>query len=126
MKYILIVMLFLTGCATVGQRQGKCESQHEKFEDVVECTRAASKSDPRIKNHAGYKLYFLKGDQLSQQIINNEISELDARVEWQNLYVQIKGANDRKVNAAIRDYNNSRTKTTNCVPIGNSVSCTTQ
>lgn len=121
-KYIWLVLL-ISGCASVGMKQSECELQYTAFEDIYTCTKTATASDLRTKTNQGYKMYMLKGEQLSQQVREKKISDLDARVEWQNLFIQLK-RNDEERGARIRQSTNSM-KTTNCVPVGNTVSCTT-
>jgi uncharacterized protein YceK len=127
MRSILIstFVVLLAGCATIGQKQATCESQFAEFADVVSCTKQATASDPRAKTHAGYKLYILKGEQLAQQVKDKQISDLDARVEWQKLYVELKNGDQQRSSQAARDYNANKPKTTTCVPVGNTVSCNT-
>ena len=127
MRSILIstFVVLLTGCATIGQKQASCESQFADFADVVSCTKQATASDLRAKTNAGYKLYILKGEQLAQQVKDKQISDLDARVEWQSLFVLLKRNESAAINEAVRDYNANKPKTTTCVPVGNTVSCNT-
>ena len=125
MRKLIVLSILLTGCATVGQRQSECEVQHQAFEDIYLCTKLAMASDPRTKNSAAYKLYMLKGEQLSQQIREQQISEIDAKVEWQKLYLELKGLDDKHAAAAFERYNATRSRTTTCTPVGNSVTCNT-
>ena len=95
MKKLLTLglVLFLTGCAPtkmMSMKQNSCESQFSKFEDVVSCTKEAYKKDGMARENGDTKLYFLKGDQLVQKLKNGEITEIDARTEWQSMYVDLK------------------------------------
>ena len=57
------------------------------------------------------------------------MTELDARAEWQQLFVELKHnedmENSAKSSAAAATRNATKVKQTNCVPVGNSVQCTT-
>ncbi|MEI6514038.1 MAG: hypothetical protein WCO51_12320 [bacterium] len=126
-----VVLLLLVGCANVQKLQAGCEATTSTFAAMAECLKAqvADSSNPRLKNSPEVKLYLLKADQLTQQVSDKKISELDARVELQQLFVQLyqneKSNSAASSAAATAAYNATRTKTTNCVPVGNSVSCTT-
>lgn len=98
-KFASIAALALAGCATSGaQLQSECEARHPAFPEAFECTKAAvyarradALSDPRVK------LYLLKGEQLAGQVRDAQIKDIDARVEWQRLFVELKAANDAEV-----------------------------
>lgn len=98
-KLASIAALALAGCATSGaQLQRECEAHHPDFPGLFECTRASvyakradALSDPRVK------LYLLKGEQLAGQVRDGQIKDIDARVEWQQLFVDLKAANDAEV-----------------------------
>lgn len=120
-------LLLLVGCANVQKLQAGCEATTSTFAALAECLKAqvADSSNPRLKNSPEVKLYLLKAEQLTQQVSDKKISELDARVELQQLFVQLYQNEKSNSAAATAAYNATRTKTTNCVPVGNSVSCTT-
>ena len=131
MKKVIVMALvvILAGCANkISKKQEACENQFIAFADIVSCTKESYKKekDSRVK------LYFLKGDQLVEKLKNGEITELDAKTEWQSLYVRLKSgesderATDQALQAAEDANNNSeKTRQTNCVKIGNTVQCTT-
>ena len=88
MKKLLTLglVLFLTGCAPakmIAMKQTSCESQFSKFEDVVSCTKEAYKKDGMARDSENTKDYFLKGEELVQKLKKGEITEADARAEWQ-------------------------------------------
>ena len=97
-KFLLILSIgvLLSGCATVGSYQSQCEKQNAAFADVVTCLKTALAADwrPAMSTDAKVKLYLLKADQLSQMVQKGEISELDARVKLQELYVHLKQIED--------------------------------
>jgi hypothetical protein len=127
MRYLILIasLLFVTSCATVEKRQVACEEQFNNFADIFSCTKSSIASDVRLNKKAEVKLYLLKGEQLVEQLKNGKISEIDAKTEWQKLFVELKQSEDRQRASAIQNYNATKPKQTYCVPIGNSVSCTT-
>ena len=126
MKKLLTVsaILLLTGCAPAQMmsiKQTSCESQFTRFEDVVSCTKEAYKNDGMARENENTKLYFLKGDQLVQKLKNGDITEADARADWQQTLVDMR----KRQGGGGVPYQPYHVKRTNCVPIGNSVQCTT-
>ena len=122
---LLLALILLTSCATVEKRQVACEEQYSKFLDIYSCTKQSIATDARLNKDAGVKLYLLKGEQLVEQLSNGKISEIDAKTEWQKLFVELKQHEDGEQAARVRNYNANKPKQTYCVPVGNSVSCTT-
>ena len=92
------------GCATVRSYQAQCEKQHAAFPDVVTCLKTAVASDPnpRFMSSEERKLYLLKAEQLSQQVQKGEISDLDARVALQQLYVNLSGRSQQRSTEYVR------------------------
>lgn len=98
-KFASLSVLALAGCVVSGsQLQSECEALHPAFPDAFECTKAAVYarrpdvlSDPRVK------LYLLRGEQLAGRVRDAQIKDIDARVEWQRLFVELKAANDADV-----------------------------
>ena len=89
----VLLAVALTGCAPTKMlsiKQTDCEKQFTRFEDVVSCTKDAYINDGMARENEQTKLYFLKGDQLVQKVKKGEITELDARTEWQSLYVDMR------------------------------------
>ncbi len=130
MRLILLIGLMgilISSCTTsIVKKQQLCESQYPGFEQMVKCTKESyltdnnsGLDDPRVK------LYFLKGDQLVEKLKNKEITELDARTEWQSLYVQLQDRASAESAAATANYNASRIRQTYCVPVGTTTQCTT-
>jgi|SRR3989344_91680 len=123
MKHILVLTIVgvLVGCASVGSYQEQCEKQHVAFSNMVLCLKTAISSNSRSAKDARVKLYLLKADQLSEQVQKGKISELDARVALQELYVVLKRDENTEQSIA----NMSKSKTTRCTGFGNNVTCTT-
>lgn len=107
-SFIVACLTFLiTSCATESSlsfQQQRCEQLQKSFPDMVICLKAAVASG-QVKEPRGtftgffnlnrgpsseLKLYMLRAEQLSIQVKNGSISELDARVELQKLYVEIE------------------------------------
>jgi hypothetical protein len=92
------VLSLCAGCATIGSYQAECEKKHAAFPEVVACLKEAVASDSRpeiYKSSPELKLYLLKAEQLSQRVQRGEISDLDARVELQQLYVEMGRSNQQ-------------------------------
>jgi hypothetical protein len=88
-------LLFLTGCATVGQHQQQCEKMHTKFSDVVSCLERRVEADPFLGNAAHgssdlMKLYLLSARKLAVDVNKKKISDLDARIELATIYTTLK------------------------------------
>jgi len=127
MKHLTLLLAFflLTSCANVGTKQAACEEQYNKFVDIFACTKNALADDKRLQKDPRTKLYLLKGEQLAEQLQNGKITEIDAKTEWQKLFVELAHNKDMEGYAARAANPYKPIKQTHCVPIGNSVSCTT-
>ena len=79
----------LSGCTSVGKIQAGCEHTSRTFPELASCLRTsiASSDSSSMQNSPEVKLYLLKADQLSDRVKKKEISDLDARVELQTLYL---------------------------------------
>ena len=126
-KLIVIMAVLMAGCATpIMKKQLACEEQYAGFEDIVKCTKETFLSDPNARTKdPKVKLYFLKADQLVERLKKGEITETDAKTEWLSLYVELGGKASAESAAAAANYNATRIKQTRCVPVGNTVQCTT-
>ncbi len=123
---VISLLLILTGCATVGKQQGLCEKQYSSFADIVRCTKQSLLAvRPNVINDPEIKLYFLKGDELSEKVNKGEISEVEAKVEWQALYVKLKAYEDARWDAVIANLNAMTPKQTDCISGGSMTHCTT-
>ncbi|MDO8597907.1 MAG: hypothetical protein Q7R45_14955 [Sulfuricaulis sp.] len=129
---LALICLVLASCTTVGQIQASCEATSKTFLALADCLKVAiaDSDSSRMKNSPEVKLYLLKAEQLSQRVRNNEMSDLDARVELQTLYVNIKGQEDanRAARAAASAAGRAASsaggpKTATCFPVGNTVQC---
>ena len=132
MRYVLIgiASAALTACATSGtQMQAECESRHNLFSEIFQCTyEAVASRNPSILQDARAKLYLLRGEQLAIQTLEGKVSSLDAKVSWQQLYVQLKSARDQEImaimNATSRSLEASRATAPQITNPARSVNCT--
>ena len=104
MQKLCTVLLagFLASCATSGtEMQAECESKFREFPEIFQCTydNVASRN-PRILQDARAKLYLLRGEQLAVEVLEKRTSNINAKVAWQMLYVELKAAKDQELAAA--------------------------
>lgn len=99
-----LIIWIAAGCATatVGSYQAACEKRHSNFSEMVLCLKAAIAEDRRPTNwldpldrrqmssNASVKLYILKAEQLTQQVQRGELTDLEARLALQELYVRLQ------------------------------------
>ena len=107
--YILICCVALASCATSGtEMQAECEAKFGEFPEIFQCTyENVVARNPRILQDARAKLYLLRGEQLAVEVLEKKISSLSAKVAWQSLYVELKGAKDREMAAAFESVSRS-------------------
>lgn len=88
----LPLLLLLSACATLGDYQATCEKRHQKFEEFASCFRAEVASDSRgiPAKDPRVKLLLLKTEQLSGMVSAGQISDLDAKVEFQQIFVSLR------------------------------------
>ena len=146
MKYLLLAVMSLSTLAfadnrlTVGQIQSGCEAMHESFSKMFYCTKQKMNEDEAMRNYAPMKLYLLKGEQLVSKINKGDITDIDAKVEWQELYVRLKSEQLKELKTLESkgdQSDNSRPTTSeilnnikvddptriNCTTIGNTTNC---
>ncbi len=123
---LFVLAFYLGGCTTVGNYQAECEQKNSLFPDVVQCLKTSLASDSRMARNSRVKLYTLKADQLSQMVQKKEITEIDARVALQELYVRLKRDEDVEVDGILANMPKNTTTRTNCYSIGNNINCTTR
>ena len=94
---ILAVIAF-GGCATSSAMKSECESLYDKFPDIVECTRRLiAERRPGLMDDERAKLYMWRGAQLADAVRDGRISDLDAKVSWQQMLVDMRAANDAAI-----------------------------
>lgn len=89
-KLFFILPLVLSGCAKVSDYQTKCEQQYPKLSDMANCLDSSVKSDSRMSTASTPKMYVLAAKFLGQKVDSGEISDIQARLELQNLYVNMQ------------------------------------
>lgn len=124
--FILLASAFLFGCANVGSLQAECENTTSTFNQMVSCLDGRIKQDGRLARSQEVKLYMLRAQQLSQQVESKQIGELDAKVELQRLFVQLKAREDDDADEIINRSMPNRTMRTNCSTYGGVTNCTTR
>ncbi|GAA0510823.1 lipoprotein [Tatumella terrea] len=89
-KLLLIAPLILVGCAKVSDYQNKCEQIYPRLTDMANCLDRSIKNDSRMSSASQPKLYVLAAKYLGQGVDNGNISDAQARMELQNLYVNMQ------------------------------------
>ena len=121
--FIAPILIIFGSCVASGtQMQDECEAKHQKFPDVFQCTyEAVASRNPSILQDPRAKLYLLRGEQLALQILEGKITNLNAKVSWQQLYVELKSARDQEIvaimNATSRSLEAARTPPTPVQPL---------
>lgn len=102
LKVLLLAFALISGCATGTAIQGECEARHTSFPDIYRCTyESIAKRSPNILQDGRAKLYLLRGEQLAQEVTDGRMNSLDAKVLWQQLWVELKSAKDVESLAAM-------------------------
>lgn len=91
MKKILVLLpILLVGCAKVSDYQASCEQRYSKLSDMANCLDSSVKNDSRMATAPTPKLYVLAAKLLGQGVNEGKISDAQARLELQNLYVNMQ------------------------------------
>ena len=124
---VLLLATAISGCATVGSYQQDCEVNNNSFDGMVQCLKKSAYSDSRMKNDSRIKYYLLNAEKLSQSVQSNEISEIDARIQLQEIYLSLKGQEmtEQQKNAQIYQMLKPKTTNTSCTSHSNSLNCNT-
>lgn len=88
---VLFLLASLAGCAGNGTRiQAECERSRAGIGDVVNCTKETlGRVAPAELQDAKAKLYILRGEQLAAEVAAGRTTEIEAKVAWQRLYVEL-------------------------------------
>lgn len=92
-KTILVVVCFLSACSAapkVSDYQRVCEAQHSAFSGEIICLRQAIMTDSRLSKNELAKYFLLQGEKYSEDIEKGLISEAEARLKLQALYIKLK------------------------------------
>ncbi|EPR3505708.1 hypothetical protein QZQ41_13730 [Serratia marcescens] len=89
-KLAALLPLLLVGCAKVSDYQASCEQRYSKLSDMANCLDSSVKNDSRMASEPTPKLYVLAAKMLGQGVDEGKISDAQARLELQNLYVNIQ------------------------------------
>lgn len=87
---LLLSVVILSGCAKVSDYQASCEQRYAKLSDMANCLDSSVRSDSRMSSAATPKLYVLAAKMLGQGVDEGKISDAQARLELQNLYVNMQ------------------------------------
>ncbi len=146
-KYLVLVSLLVAGCAKVGDYQNQCEQRYAKLSDVATCLDGNVRNDYRLSRAAAPKLYVLTAKQLGQAVDEGQMTDTQARVELQKVYLDLQrqdATSQAELQKRLADINESNKqlilsqptytappvqtnpiKTTTCTAYGNSVNCQT-
>ena len=102
--YLVIAAIFLIGCATSGtQMQADCEDKYKDFTEIYQCTYdSIVAKNPKILKDPMAKLYMLRGEQLALAVTRQQMSSLDAKVEWQKQFLEMKRIKEQEVGLALQ------------------------
>ncbi len=102
--YLVIAAVFLVGCATSGtQMQADCEEKYKDFTEIYQCTYdSIVAKNPKILKDPMAKLYMLRGEQLALAVTRQQMSSLDAKVEWQKQFLEMKRMKEQEVGLALQ------------------------
>lgn len=90
-KLLFFVPFLLAGCvAKVSDYQAECEKQYSKLSDMAQCLETSLQNDDRMTSSPAPKMYALAAKMLGQGVDEGKISDAQARLELQNLYVQLQ------------------------------------
>ncbi|HGH7262902.1 TPA: hypothetical protein ACHQNL_002658 [Serratia marcescens] len=93
MKRMLVLLpFFLVGCAKVSDYQASCEQRYIKLSDMANCLDSSIKNDSRMASEPTPKLYVLAAKMLGQGVDQGQISDAQARVQLQSLYIQMQNS----------------------------------
>lgn len=116
---IPLTALVIVGCAGLQDYQASCEQKHSSFPAFAACYKTEVLADRRAQNDARIKLLLLKTDQLAERVKAGHLSDLDAKVEFQQTFVGLR-------ESAVSEESSRRaasSATTNCVMRGNKMTC---
>ena len=91
MKKMFIIAIFsLAGCAKVSDYQASCEQQFTRLSEVASCMDGRVRSDSRMSTEPQPKMYVLAAKLLGQKVDSGEMSDLQARIALQNIYMNMQ------------------------------------
>lgn len=89
-RFLICSVIIISGCAKVSDYQASCEQRYARLSDMANCLDASVKSDSRMSSAPTPKLYVLAAKMLGQSVDEGKISDAQARLELQNLYVRLQ------------------------------------
>lgn len=121
--FILSLAAIIAGCASVNTIQADCESTTSTFKELASCVTDGVRKEPSLAGSDEGKLYLLKVEQLGGQVETGKISDLDARVELQQLAVQLKAIRAAAVQRAVSAIPQQPARAMTCTGSGQYVRC---
>lgn len=115
---ISVAAMIVAGCAGLQEYQVECEKRTNGFAQFAECYKVQVLADSRAQNDARVKLLLLKTAQLAERVKTGSMSELDARLEFQQTYVSLKDSATSEEAAR-----QAASSTTTCVMRGRKMVC---
>ena len=95
---LIAVITILAGCASGTAMKAECEARYSDFPDIVRCTKALiAERRPGLMEDERAKLYVWRGEQLAKAVTEGRISNLDAKVAWQQMLIQGQAENDARM-----------------------------
>lgn len=80
-----------------------CESRFQEFTEIYQCTYdSIVAKNPKILKDPMAKLYMLRGEQLAVAVTRQQMSSLDAKVEWQKQFLEMKRMKEQEVGLALQ------------------------
>lgn len=130
---ILLAAVTLSGCATVTSMYAECESRHQPFADVSQCTKSALRSDSRYGFHKGYQANANRAvaalDYLEEKVAAGAMSEKEARFRVQEILAAMRAQDNAEFEAITANnpaFQRSPTVRTTCSTVGGTTNCTSR
>lgn len=110
---VTFVAVALAGCASGTAMKAECEAKYSSFPDIVQCTKGLiAQRRPGLMQDERAKLYIWRGEQLAQAVTDGRMSDLDAKIAWQEMLVKGQAENDAQALQILSTL--PKTNTVNC------------
>jgi hypothetical protein len=122
---LLLIAALLASCASLTDFQAECESRFQAFPDFAVCYKSLVTADRRSQTDPRVKLLLLRAEQLSQQVTQGNIADIDAKVEFQQTFLRLRQSALAEASddaAASQTFVKQKVRT-NCTTTGHSTSC---
>ncbi|MDR1842301.1 MAG: hypothetical protein LBR63_00760 [Citrobacter amalonaticus] len=132
-KFLFIPLLLSSSFAfsanSVSEYQYRCERQHERFVDMVDCLSRSVKADSYTYDSKQARLYIASANRLAAKVKRGQMYEEDAVLELAEVYrradndYRAMNEEQRKRNMNPLEKMLSGTQTTSCTKYDTSVTC---